>query len=162
MRENVTVHFGQILERSSNIMEELDIDIKVTRIAGRQTMRANVPYSTAEEYYKRVLALPLLDAIQQQPKERFTKLSISASKLLGLDPKCMVTKTSDEMISSLASDVNLYAKDFSEDEKQILETQLLTYHSYLLRQEEVQDAIKTYVMKLVPLVRRLTQITLTL
>ena len=50
--------------------------------------------------------------------------------------------------------------------KKILEAQLLTYHSHLLRQEEVpnsiQDAIKTDVMKLVPLVRRLMQITLTL
>ena len=79
-------------------------------------MRANVPYSTAEEYYKRALAIPLLDAIQQQLKERFTKSSISASKLLGLDPKCMVTKTSEEMISSLSSAVNLYANDFSEGE----------------------------------------------
>ena len=116
MCENVDVHFGQIWERSSNIMEELDIDIKVPRIAGRQTMRANVPYSTAEEYYKRALAIPLLDAIQQQLKERFTKSSISASKLLGLDPKCMVTKTSEEMISSLSAAVNLYANDFSEYE----------------------------------------------
>ena len=50
MCEHVDVHFGQIWERASNIMEELDIDIKVPRIAGRQTMRANVPYSTAMEY----------------------------------------------------------------------------------------------------------------
>ena len=68
MRENVDVHIGQMWESSSNIMEELDIDIKVPRIAGRQTMRANVPYSTAEEYYKRALAIPLRDAIQQQLK----------------------------------------------------------------------------------------------
>jgi len=50
--------------------------------------------------------------------------------------------------------------------KNIRSTQLLTYHSHLLRQEEVpnsiQDAIKTDVMKLVPLARRLMQITLTL
>ena len=70
------------------------------------------------------------------------------------------------MIFSLSSAVNLYANDFSEYEKKNLEAQLLTYHSHLLRQEEVpnsiQDAIKTDVMKLVPLVRRLMQITLTL
>ena len=68
-----------------------------------------------------------------------------------------------QLISSLSSAVNLY---FSEDEKILEARSLLTYHSHLLRQEEVpnsiQDAIKTDVMKLVPLARRLMQITLTL
>ena len=72
------------------------------------------------------LAIPeLLDAVQQQLMERFTKSSISASKLLGLDPKCMVSKTSQEMISSLSS-CKFECQWFLIVWKTILESQLLT------------------------------------
>ncbi|KAL4153608.1 hypothetical protein QTP88_001441 [Uroleucon formosanum] len=52
-------------------MADLDIDIKLPRIIKRQTQRANTPATCPEEYYRRVLFIPILENVIEDLKARF-------------------------------------------------------------------------------------------
>jgi len=52
-------------------MDDLDIEIKLPRITKMQTKRNNTPSGSPEEYYRRVLYIPLVDNILEDLKTRF-------------------------------------------------------------------------------------------
>ncbi|CAI6348676.1 unnamed protein product [Macrosiphum euphorbiae] len=52
-------------------MTDLDIDIKLPRITIRQTQRSNTPATCPEEYYRRVLFIPILENVIEDLKARF-------------------------------------------------------------------------------------------
>lgn len=64
-RSNCESDFSQLFEQSKNLMNKLDIDLKLTRIAKRQTQRSNTPAQSLEEYYRRVIYIPLLENISE-------------------------------------------------------------------------------------------------
>ena len=53
-------------------------------IAARKIHRNNVPAATPNDYYRRALAIPLLDTLITELDFWFNKVSICASKLLYL------------------------------------------------------------------------------
>ena len=87
----------QSLHRSDTLLHEwfvqaeaLASDVNVEPVAprtvGRQQGQDNVEHGTAEEYFRRSTALPLLDHMIQQMQERFGDGQVATSKLLALVP----------------------------------------------------------------------------
>ncbi|KAL4104506.1 hypothetical protein QTP88_019801 [Uroleucon formosanum] len=70
-RSNCESDFSQLFEQSKNVMNKLDIDLKLPRIAKRQTQRSNNPAQSLEEYYRRVLYIPLLENISEDLQHVF-------------------------------------------------------------------------------------------
>ena len=86
VRENVfAVHHGwytSVVE----FAKKLKVDPSVPRRCSRQTLRDNVPSETFEEYYRRVVTIPMLDYLIGQMKTRFSSLQQIAVKSLHLCP----------------------------------------------------------------------------
>nr|CAH7768912.1 unnamed protein product [Callosobruchus chinensis] len=81
-RVNADSYFKSIICKSAReTMSLLDADLKIPRIVPKQTQRANFSDTNqlpAEEYWKRVLFIPILDFIINDLKERFS------DKLMGV------------------------------------------------------------------------------
>ena len=65
---------------------KLDVQPSLPRRVARQMYRNNVPADTPKAYFKRSLALPLLDNFIYELEFRFNNLSERSSRLLFLVP----------------------------------------------------------------------------
>ena len=80
-------------------------EIKMPRIAARQTQRVNVPANTPQEYYRRAVYLPFIDTCIGQLTERFTEHHAKVQLLCSLLPSLCVGRA----YSSLQEAVTIYA-----------------------------------------------------
>lgn len=84
--------FSKIYSNVKKLCGELDVDIKLPRLAGSQRNRPNYPTTDPEEYLKTSIYIPLLDnVIINDLKSRFTKETLGC---FGLD-KFIPTKMSN-------------------------------------------------------------------
>ena len=80
---------------------KLDVRPSLPRRVARQMHPKNVPADTPKEYFKRSLAIPLLDNFIYELKFRFNDLSQWSSKLLFLVP-AVISKTENLDFSELS------------------------------------------------------------
>ena len=71
--------------------------------------RSNIPANTPEEYYRRVLAIPVLDTFIAEMEFRFNELNQRASTLLALIPS-IITKA-DYHGETMTDLIGLYRND---------------------------------------------------
>lgn len=83
-RSNCESDFSQLFEQGKNVMNKLDIDLKLPRISKRQTQRSNTPAQSLEEYYRRVLYIPLLENISEDLQSRFLNAKTKITFILML------------------------------------------------------------------------------
>ncbi|XP_039966074.1 uncharacterized protein LOC120778352 [Bactrocera tryoni] len=89
MRKDSEQSFKLIFESIKTIAAELDLEIKIPRLAKRQTNRDNYE-GEPEEYYRRSIYIPLLDHFLDQINERFLKHGVLFSKIENILPnKCI-------------------------------------------------------------------------
>jgi len=108
-RNNVEQEFKKIFEQAERIAEKLNVDPSLPRIAKRQVHRQNQPANTPEEYYRRTVAIPVLDCIIGEMETRFNKLSQRAVKLLLLVPTICCERSN--ICDNLKSTVDMYSND---------------------------------------------------
>ena len=60
--------------------EKMNVTPSTPRMAQRQMHRDNFEAANPNEYFKRVIAIPILDTLLLEMKFRFNKFSITASK----------------------------------------------------------------------------------
>lgn len=87
----------------------MNVQIEIPRIVSRQRHRPNIQADNPEQYYRRTVAIPLLDTINYELDTRFNELSTTASRLLCLIPSilCSDIDYSDDLEKCL----DLYKKD---------------------------------------------------
>lgn len=89
MRKDSEQSFKLIFESVKTIAAELDLEIKIPRLAKRQTNRDNYE-GEPEEYYRRSIYIPFLDHFLDQINERFLKHRELLSKIENILPnKCI-------------------------------------------------------------------------
>ena len=75
--------------------EKICTTAEMPRVAARQRHCSNTEASNPLEYYKRNVAIPFLDHINEFIEQRFSQTSINASLLLGLVPSILCSKDVD-------------------------------------------------------------------
>ena len=60
MREFVDKYHGLWYKQALDLAREIDVEEKMPRRTNRQQHRSNTPSETAEEYFERVITIPLL------------------------------------------------------------------------------------------------------
>jgi len=73
-RENAEAKFKDLFERAQELLEEVGSShhtIPTPRVCGRQTHRDNIPFESAEEYYRRSVFLPFIDEVLSELCYRF-------------------------------------------------------------------------------------------
>lgn len=100
MRDNATSTFSTLFKEITRLAKSLhgeDFELKLPRLNARQTHRANVPTSSAEEYFRITLYNEFLSHLIEEIEERFTRLStpINTVGLLQLLPSHINTTDDD-------------------------------------------------------------------
>ena len=82
LRENMDDEFKIIFQESERMATKLSVEPAIPRTVARQMHRNNVPAENPEEYYRRVIAVPLIDRFISEMTFRFNSFNKTASKLL--------------------------------------------------------------------------------
>ena len=75
VRHKIEVEFLVIHRQAERIATSFDVSPSVPRTVSRQMYRSNIPASTPEEYYRRVLAILVLDTFIAEMEFRFNELN---------------------------------------------------------------------------------------
>ena len=86
LRENMDDEFKIIYQQSERMATKLSVEPALPRAIARQMHRNNVPAENPEEYYRRVIAVPLIDRFISEMTFCFNSFNKTASKLLLLVP----------------------------------------------------------------------------
>ena len=85
-RKDVDISFKHIYQQSVRIAESVSTTPEMPRVTGRLQHRSNPSSFSVEDYFKKTVAIPLLDRIITSMKDRFSAAAIVASSLLGVIP----------------------------------------------------------------------------
>jgi len=100
--------FHLIFTNTSRCASKHNVDVTMPRRCSRQNARENHPGDTAEEYYRRSLAIPFLDHLKSNIKNKFTSHSLLAIKCLSIIPSCFEAAgaaSDDEVLEFFSSDI---------------------------------------------------------
>ncbi|KAG9282540.1 52 kDa repressor of the inhibitor of the protein kinase-like [Astyanax mexicanus] len=111
--ETIIDDFNQIYEQAVRMAAQVDVEPTQPRAAGRQKHRENVPAEGVKEYYLRNMAIPFLDHVISEFESRFSPLSVSASRLMGLIPS---VQCNSDVTVDISEAVALYQDDLPSPE----------------------------------------------
>ncbi|KAG5887872.1 hypothetical protein JTB14_011407 [Gonioctena quinquepunctata] len=86
VRENAETQFKNIFDEAKQIADMFDIEIKILRLASKQTNRANVPAESAMDYYGKSVFIPWVDSFSSGLEDRFAKHKSILKKFMVLLP----------------------------------------------------------------------------
>ena len=86
MRESIDKEFSDWYHEADELAQKLTEEIKVPRLTGRQVHRANVGGDTPEDYFRRNVAIPFVDHLKEEMKQRFSKENRIGSSIFSLLP----------------------------------------------------------------------------
>ena len=98
-----------VIYRQAGKFASLDVSPSVQSTVPRQMHRSNIPANTPKEYYRRVLAIPVLGTFIVEMEFCFNELNQQASTLLTLNLSIM-TKP-DYHGDTMADLIGIYSKD---------------------------------------------------
>ena len=75
LRAGVNDEFQSIYEQGERLCRQVGAEPCMPRTAQRQSYRDNTPADTIQEYYRRTLAIPLLDCITSELDTRFSAIA---------------------------------------------------------------------------------------
>ena len=117
-RRDVDAGFSKIFQQSNRLAERVGAEVSMPRIARLQQHRANPQASSPEDYFRKSVALSLLDHILSTLEAQFSKAAAVASSLLGAVPSvcCSSDVDLDEALQKYGQDLpspELFAAEFS-------------------------------------------------
>ena len=86
MRQTIDEEFHKIYKQTERLAEKLHVGPAIPKNTVRQMHRNSVPAVSPEEYYRRALAIPLVDQFITEMTFRLNSFNKTASKLLLLAP----------------------------------------------------------------------------
>ncbi|CAH1108909.1 unnamed protein product [Psylliodes chrysocephalus] len=93
-RKNCEQNFDKIYKEATEVATGLDIEIKLPRLAGRQTKRENYPEGK-DEYYRRSIYIPLFDNVSNDLSSRLRFSSLDCFGLRGIIPSILAKANRD-------------------------------------------------------------------
>lgn len=106
IRENIEEKFAKIFKSASEMLNEVNEEIRLPRIAAIQKLRNNIDTNDPEKYFRISVAIPLLDDFIQQIRNRFSQHKNTINSFCKLLP-------------SVCSEETLNCEDFKLYEKRI-------------------------------------------
>ncbi|KAG5868388.1 hypothetical protein JTB14_013590 [Gonioctena quinquepunctata] len=80
------VRENAIFDEAKQIADMFDIEIKIPRLASKQTNRANVPAESAMDHYRKSVFIPWVDSFLSGLEDRFAKHKSILKKFMVLLP----------------------------------------------------------------------------
>ena len=100
VRSNIDSEFDTTYNQAMRMAERMNVTPSTPRMIQRKMHRDNNEAANPKEYYKRVIAIPILDTLISEMKFCFNKFSITASKVLYLVPELM--RSESDIVAKLS------------------------------------------------------------
>jgi Domain of unknown function (DUF4371)/hAT family C-terminal dimerisation region len=107
-RDNACEEFSVIFKKAQSICQDLNVELKQSRLTARQAHRSNIPSENAEEYFRRSIFIPYLDSIISSLRTRFSCTQGKAFSLLQLHPQDMNKLDKVSFLNVVENINNLY------------------------------------------------------
>ena len=104
LRRNVCGNF----KTAEKTIIEKKFSFAYKRIVQRQTCRENVPSDTLEEYYRRSIYIPLLDALILDINTRFSKENVQCLQIYSLMPENIIKLNHKGVLEIVSVISNVY------------------------------------------------------
>ena len=131
VREKIDDFSATWFEEARKLAEDVGVTPSIPRNAGRMQHRSNAPASTAEEYYKRNLTIPLVDHLVTELNSRFSEQAKIATEALKLIPSVMAF--SGQVDSNCTKELI----DFYKDDLPSPETVITEVHIWRMKWEKI-------------------------
>ena len=109
-RETCDEEFALVFKQVKELSDEIQLAVGVPRITQRQVHRNNPPHTTPEEYYRRVVFIPMLDSFISDLKSRFSRDTLNSFRLIVQLPSNIVNCTDDLLQSSVKEISSIYGQ----------------------------------------------------
>ena len=109
-RENCEEIFSEIFTSAEKTIIDKDGTFTYKRIVQRQTCRENMPSASLEEYYRRSVYIPLLDALIADINTRFSKENLQCLQIYSLMPENIVKLNHKDVIETVSAISNVYGE----------------------------------------------------
>ena len=109
VRSNIDTEFDTAYNQAMRMAERMYVTPSTPRMVQRKMHRDNNEAANPKEYYKRVIAIPILDTLISEMKFRFNKFSITASKVLYLVPELKCSES--DIVTKIAPVSKMYKAD---------------------------------------------------
>ena len=103
---NIDSESDTIYKQAVRMAERMNVTPSAPRMAQRQMHRDTIEAANTKGYYKRVVPIPILDTLVSEMKIRFSKFSITASKVLCLVPELICSES--DITTKLATVIEMY------------------------------------------------------
>ena len=111
-RVNVTTIHSRVYQKALEVAGKVNVEESLPRTTGRQQHRGNVPASSASDYYRKQLTIPMLDHLINEMGYRFSESSSAVvSQITRLLPPSLAV--SDNILSS--ADIPDLVKMYGDD-----------------------------------------------
>ena len=87
VRDNIETYHHKWFTRAQQLANEINANVAVPRLCGRQTLRENYHVQMPEEYYRVSISVPFLDHLITQFDARFSTEQLAQAKGFALIPK---------------------------------------------------------------------------
>ena len=91
MRNSVDTYPNTWYKEALTLASDVDIEESKPRTVGKQTKRANHPFTSISDYYKRTITIPLIDHFNLSLQARFDIDSVNVYKGLSIVPAKMIS-----------------------------------------------------------------------
>ena len=109
VRSNIDSEFDTICNQAMRMAERMNVTPSTPRMAQRQMHQDNIEAANPQEYYKRVIVIPILNTLILEMKFLFNKFSITVSKVLYLVPELICSQS--DIVTKLAPVIVMYKAD---------------------------------------------------
>ena len=110
LQENVDLESDVIFKQVVRIVDQLNVEPIIPRVAKKQIYRDSVPVNSPEEYYKQALVIPIVDTFTSETTHCFNKFNCKAVKLLILIPPILCCEKFKENV-----DISPILEDYEEE-----------------------------------------------
>ena len=108
-RSNIDSEFDTIYNQAMRRAEKMNVTPSTQCMTQRQMHQDNIEAANLKEYYKRAIAIPILDSLISEMKFRFNKFSITASNVLYLFPES--TCNESDIVTKLPPAIEIFKAD---------------------------------------------------
>ena len=109
VRSNIDREFDTIYNQAMRKAKRVNVTHLTPRMVEKQMHWDNIEAANPKEYYKRVIANPILDTLISEMKFCFNKFSITVFKVLYLVPELAFSET--VIVTKLAPVIEMYKAD---------------------------------------------------
>ncbi|KAK2712063.1 hypothetical protein QYM36_010928 [Artemia franciscana] len=109
-RETCDEKFALVFEQVKELSDKIQLAVEVPVITQRQVYRNYPPPITPEEYYRRVVFIPMLNSVRSDLKSRFSTDTLNSFWLTVLLPSNIVNCTDDLLQSSVKEISSMYGQ----------------------------------------------------